>query len=104
MTPNQAISILRSADRSRVLHAISLVNLTDKEATVLVLHCMRGHTQDNVGREIMAMEAKRFGLKVSNTDQMTPNQIQKIKRKALKKCCEVWEHTFFVKEIQEAAP
>lgn len=83
MTNTQAKQVLKSPYKPLVLSAISFVNLTDKEISALILHYLRGHTQEETAEEL----------------NYSVDNIKKIEKAALDKCCKAWENLVFVKEI-----
>lgn len=97
MTTKQAKDVLRHPDRLFVLTALSFVNLTDKEVETLILRHLRGHTQEETGRELMAEELRRNGKKNDTEDEYTVRCVQTLEKSALLKCCAVWENLSFVR-------
>lgn len=87
MTTSEAKTVLRHPYRPVAITALSYVNLTDKELTLLVLRYLRGHTQEEAAEET--------GYSVTG--------LQKQERTALEKCCKAWKNLAFVQELLKAA-
>lgn len=87
MTTEEAKNILHTPDRSVALAVLSYVNLTDREAELLMLRHLHGLTQDQV--------AGYFDVE-SRT-------IQRWESEALGKCAVVWDNNPFVKWMLKLA-
>lgn len=86
MTNEEVKTVLRTPYKPLALCALSYVNLSDRDINLLILRCMRGHTQEEAAEEL----------------RLSVNGLQKREYAALKTCAEAWDKLLFIQEILKA--
>lgn len=87
MTTDDVKQVLKTPYKPLALVALSYVNLTDREQSLLILRFMRGKTQQEAAEEL----------------NCTVNGLQKWEKTALDKCRKAWEKMIFIREILNSA-
>lgn len=106
MTVDEVREFLKRPNKVFKLAALSYVSLGELEADIIYLRYFMSLTQEKTAERLPKVYEERLGISEEEAIQQytfSTNGIQKIEKRALEKCAEVWSSIVMIKEILKAA-
>lgn len=93
MTVEDARKFLKGSRKDVKLDALEVVSLSEKELFVIQLRYITGLTQEKAADRLPLLYAKILSLSEEDAKReysISPNGLQKVEYRALKKCADAW--------------